>query len=250
MHKDQTRIKNVLLPLIMDAVLSADPKAERDCTVLNRAFLQGPDPLFLMETCPAEFTLLCRHLGLPESEGRDAIEQAHWRGPGVLLPPGETGLPPDFIEASLGDMSQAPLAWRREAVWLFLAAMSDTTEEDYKPEISLLERFQRAMRAGQKFARVMDDPMTTPWVVADIALTKFLKTTVFTLDEAGIPHTDQDVGFYMAYKAGHPVAAVHYGDKIFYGTIPNTTLDDCGVTVDVKVSESYGFIRVDSTRMT
>lgn len=98
MHKDQKRIKGALLPRVMDRVFGTDPASERDCTILNRAFLQGPDPLFLMETCPTEFEDLCRLLALTVEEGRDAIEQAHWKGPGVLLE--GTGLPHAGIRES------------------------------------------------------------------------------------------------------------------------------------------------------
>lgn len=242
MHKDQLRVQRALIPSLFDRVYGTDAASERDCTVLNRCFLQGPDPLFLMETCSKEFTTLCEMLRLDEAEGRDAIERAHWEGPGVLLD-ADKGI---GLSACVEDERFETTPWKREALWLILASVSDTTEEDYKQDVTFVERLQRAMGAGIQFAfqiRRIADGYRTPATLALMALTKFDNTTVFTQDARNIPTTDQDIGFYLAYKRGHPAAAVHHGDKTFYGTIPGTTLDEQGIQVDVKVSESYGFVR-------
>jgi hypothetical protein len=251
-HKDQIRVRDALLPSMMDRVYASESSAERDCTVLNRAFLQGPDPLFLMETCPKEFTALCGELDLSEVLGRDAIEQAHWRGPGILLD--GQGIPLDYLKqkrrALLGQ-SDEPLtpisdAWKREALWLILASLSDTTEEDYKKDITFIERLQRvtaaAINFGDLLTRYSERPVG-PMGTALQALNEFDASTVFTRDAQGIPLTDVDHGFYIGYKRGYEVVGVHHGDKTFYGTVPGTTLHEQGVKVDVNVSESYGFVR-------
>ena len=85
MHKDQKRVMDVALPAIATRIHDDTPASERDCTVLNRLLVQGPDPLYLMETCPEEFARICQDLGLDVAAGRDAIESAHWQGPAVLL---------------------------------------------------------------------------------------------------------------------------------------------------------------------
>lgn len=243
MHKDQKRIKSAFLPRVMDRVFAETPEAERDCTILNRAFLQGPDPLFLMETCPTEFRDLCGLLALTLEEGRDAIESAHWQGPGVLLE--GTGLPPRQIEESdLGDDHRPPLAWRREMLWLCLAALSDTTEEDYKPDVTMLERLRRAMASGQRFAVLMTGVSgTSPVHLALGALHQFEASCVWADDANGVPVCDEDAGFYIGYKRGWKVVGVRHGNKTFFGTTPDTTLEEQGVKVDEKVSESYGFVR-------
>jgi len=259
MHKDQKRVQGALLPFIMDRVFEDTPEAVRDCTVLNRALIQGPDPLFLMETCPAQFESLCRHLGLTTECGRDAIEQAHWRGPGVLL--AGTGLPTDWRDPETGSkllgMSDFKEPWLREALWLVLASVSDTTEEGYQKDTSILVRMQRAMRAGTNLeanlktyhmallsgAAGSRPEFRSALTDAFLAAEKFIATTVFTPDANGIPVTDVDAGFYVGYKRGFKVMGVRAGDKVFYGTTPDTTLDAQGVKVDEKVSESYGFVR-------
>ena len=241
MHKDQDRIRTALLPFLVGHTLEKSPEAERDCTVLNRAFLQGPDPLLIMELCPEEFKVLCKCLGLSVESGQDAIEQAHWRGPGILLA-GGTGLPHGFVDACGGDVSGFSLAWRQEALWLVLASLSDTTEEDYKSSVTVLERLRRVVTAGQRLTTLLER-RGSPWNTAETALRDFAAATKFELNASDIPCTDQDVGFYLAYKAGHHVAGVRHGDKVFYGCMPGVTLDQVGVKVDEKVSESYGFVR-------
>ena len=81
MHRDQKQVHNILVPLLTGRCLEETPVAERDATMLNRAFLQGPDPLFLMEACPGPFAALCFRLDLDLAAGREAIERAHWQGP-------------------------------------------------------------------------------------------------------------------------------------------------------------------------
>lgn len=240
MHKDQRRVRDALLPTLLDRIY--DAASERDCTILNRAFLQGPDPLFLMETCPREFSALCGLLKLDVAEGCDAIERAHWQGPGVLLD-ADGGI---TLGGNYTDPRFETTPWKREALWLVLASVSDTTEEDYKKDITFAERMQRAMGAGIQLARKcrrIADGYGPVSLHAHMSLANFDRTTVFT-EVGGVPITDVDHGFYIAYKKGHQVAGVRHGDKTFYGTIPGTTLDEQGIKVDVKVSESYGFVRV------
>lgn len=259
MHKDQKRVKDVLLPQIMDRVLSDSQEAERDCTVLNRALIQGPDPLYLMETCPEQFKLLCKHLFLDVEVGKDAIVKAHWQGPGVLLD--GTGLPTDWkdpvTKERIYGADDFKVEWRREALWLILVSFSDCTESGYGPETTILERLQRATRAATNFesalkmywisalrgfdGRSADD--RSAFGDAIDSAKKFAETTAFTFDERGFPHTSADVGFYVAYKQGHKVCAVSAGDKVFWGTTPDTTLAEQRLTVDVELSPSFGFVR-------
>lgn len=241
MHNDQRRIKSSLLPFLMERVLSDDPVAVQDCTVLNRATIQGPDPLLIMLLCPWQFTSLCRCLGLTDVQGRKAIEMAHVQGPGVLLE--GTGIPANLMD-TWQEGQTLSLSWRKEALWLVLAGLSDTTEEGYTEETSILERFRRVTKATSAFHEMMIHPQCNPWTQAIVALKKFEASCVWTMDARGIPLTTEDHGFWAGYRAGHRCVAVTHGDKTFYGTIPGETLQSCGVTVDEKVSESYGFVRL------
>lgn len=238
-HKDQKRVQDALLPFVMDRVLSEDPAAVRDCTVLNRALIQGPDPLFLMETCPEAFEALCDHLNLPVEQGRDAIEKAHWQGPGVLLL--DRGLPPK-IEPT----DHIPVEWAREALWLILASMSDCTEQGYGGEISIVERLRRVATATSSMtmttASLEAEDGMAPFRIAIEEMQKFVDTTSFTEDANGIPLTDVDHGFYVGYKRGFKAVAVKAGTLTFYGTTPDTTLEAQGITVDKSISPSFGIV--------
>jgi hypothetical protein len=235
-HKDQARVQSVLLPLVTDKVLAEDDsQAVRDCTVINRLFIQGADPLFIMEAAPVVFARLCEALGLDVDAGRKAIESAHWQGPGCLLD--GTGLSGDPC-----DLSTLSEANRTEALWLVLAACSDCTEEGYGEDTSLTERVQRGLAAALKVL----DILAKPYRVLDAAnasLRDFVATTEFTPDPRfGKPMSDQDHGFYVGYKQGHTCVAVQAGSLTFYGTVPSTTLEDEGVTVDKPLSPQFGIV--------
>lgn len=237
-HKDQDRVRSALLPFLMDLTFSEDPAAVQDCTVLNRVLVQGPDPLLLALICPDEFAEVCRALALSVESGRDAIEQAHWRGPGILLE--GHGIPFDLM----GPFENLLEAWRREALWLFLASMSDCTEEGYQAHVGLLARMRRVTQSTNRLSR-----MAFNRTIGDImfnaltAMKAFRTSTVMTPDANGIPVTDVDHGFYVGYKAGYKVVGVKAGNNIFYGTTPDTTLAEQRLTVDVELSPSFGFVR-------
>lgn len=243
MHKDQKRVKDVLLPQIMDRVLGESREAERDCTILNRALIQGPDPLYLMETCPQEFASLCGHLDLDVEVGKDAIGKAHVQGPGILLL--DTGLPSTAEALPV----QVPVQWKREALWLLLASMSDCTEQGYGAEVPLRERLARCQQASIRLATRFEagispspESLTTALRMAAEFMSYTTENTVFTLDARGFPHTSADIGFYVAYKRGHKVCAVSAGDKVFWGTTPDTTLVAQNITVDINISPCFGFV--------
>jgi hypothetical protein len=205
----------------------------RDCTVLNRLLIQGPDPLFLMETCPREFEELCGGLGLSVKDGRAAIEMAHWKGPGCLLV--GQGITHDTV-ASPNPLKE----WRQEALWLILAAMSDCTEEGYGVEISIVERLQTQVRMVRRLISVLEvgDLMS----LALAYLKEFTYELTYTVDEKGIPHATKDTAFYLLYKQGFKCVAVHTKGPVFYGTTPDTTLVEQGVEVDKQISPQFGLI--------
>lgn len=237
-HKDQARVESVLLPHLTNRVQAeGDNQAVRDCTVINRLLVQGPDPLFIMESAPTVFDRLCASLDLDVKEGRSAIESAHWQGPGCLL--AGTGLSTDVpVEQLYTDMPQSQ---RSEALWLVLAACSDCTEEGYGEAVSLTERIQRGLTASIKVMDVL--ARETVLDVAIETLNEFLATTEFTTDPLfGKPMTDKDHGFYVGYKKGFPCVAVNAGSLTFYGTVPSTTLEDEGVTVDKLISPHFGIV--------
>lgn len=237
MHKDQKRVMDVALPAIATRLHDDSPEAQRDCTVLNRLLIQGPDPLYLMESTPGwMFADLCTGLELDVDVGRDAIEKAHWQGPGVLLGNGK-GMPTEGIAD--GDIVTD---WRREALWLVLASMSDCTEEGYSEETTLRDRIKRANAAVAKLAYHLakgDDL----WALALKSLEKFNATTAFEVDAKGIPHATEDHAFYVLYKQGYKCVAVHTdGGPIFYGTTPDSSLAAWGVEVDKELSPQFGLV--------
>jgi len=238
MHKDQKRVQEVALPAIAGRIVDDSPAAVRDCIVLNRLLIQGPDPLFLMEACPEEFSELCRGLGITVEDGASAIEKAHWQGPGSLLLGTGLGTSTDF--------SDVPKEWRQEALWLILASMSDCTEEGYGEAITLVERVRKQARAIGRLSRMaFNRSLGELMFLALGSLKTFIATTKYTVDEKNIAHATEDHAFYVLYKAGFKCVAVHTaGGPIFYGTTPDTSLAECGVTVSKQISPQFGLVFV------
>lgn len=239
MHRDQKRVRDALLPQIMDIVTADTYDAKRDCTILNRALLQGPDPLYLAETCPDDFEHLCAHLGVDPAVGLDDIARAHVDGPGALLD--GRGIPLD----AKPEGTFLPTKLRGEALWIILASMSDCTEQEYGPHTTIRERLSRCQDAATRLSfRVAEwDGGNESAAEAFRLLTEMVASTTFTFDERGLPHAAVDHAFFVAYKLGHRACAVRAGDKVFWGTVPETTLDEQGLAVDVRISPSFGFVR-------
>lgn len=246
MHKDQTRIQELVLPTIAARVVDTSPEAERDCTVLNRLLSQGPDPMYLMEACPEVFRDLCKGLHLTIEEGREAIEKAHWQGPGALLE--GTGIPLEEDPNMALDMKAVPLAFRQEMLWLLMAGVSDVTEGGYKDETPLLDRIRFAHRAAGRMADLITTfSELTPCLISEAynILEDFVDDTPYTMVD-GFPHTHVDHGFYVLFKSGHKVVACHDpSGNIFWGTVPGTTLAEQGITVDKEISPSFGIVFVE-----
>jgi len=245
MHKDQTRVQDTVLPTIAARIHDPSPEAERDCTILVRLLVQGPDPLYLMETYPRSFSNLCVLLALSEDLGRKAIEAAHWQGPATLFEEGTLGMPLDrdavlLKVREMESLAVLPLGWRQEILWLLMAQCSDCTEEGYKEKTTLLERIQRATTAGGRLQDLTKLGMEEVCIQAFRTLGDFIDKTPVETDDAGHPHTNVDHGFYVLYKRGHECVAVHTEKDIFWGTIPSTSLEEQGVQVDKLVSPQFG----------
>jgi len=236
MHKDQTRVKEIVLPLIATAIHEETPEAERDCTVLNRLLSQGADPLFIMEAAPIEFEVLCDMMRVTVDEGRQAIENAHWMGPATLLGDG-SGLDVDDLK---WDCKQK----RLEGLWLILAACSDSTEQGYTEETTILERVRRAFNAVSTLrgAMSLDGSVLNLDQFAQGKLRDFIESTKFEVDEDGVPHATEDHSFYVLYKQGYKCVAVHTDGPTFYGTTPDTTLEEQGISVDKEISPHFGLV--------
>ena len=246
-HKDQKAVRDRVLGLMLGRALAKDdPVAERDCTVMVRLLIQGPDPLFLMEACPEEFRICCQAVGLSVDQGRDGIERAHWHGPGVLLE--GTGINVGGEVPNLKDLS---LANRQELLWLILADLSVCTEEGYTDKFSLGDRLRVAAKVISTltlFAQtVQDSSFKGLYRSIVIHLEKWQSETEFRTDlpgMEGIPFAVEDHGFYLGYKSGHSVVAVRAGNNLFIGTVPSTSLEAQGIAVDKEISPQFG-IRFD-----
>lgn len=239
MHKDQLRALETWLPRHQAKAMSDAPSDIRDYTVMLRLWVQGPDPLFLMETCPRLFKDLCRNLGISEANGREGIEAAHWQGPGVLL--AGTGL-------NLKDPANTPhdledsVRLSQEALWILLARASSCTEEGYDETMPEREKIAIGQTAAIELYKLSIWDRRELWKTVKSELAKLTATIEFTLDERGFPHTDKDHGFYLAYKLGFSVAAVKAGPHTFWGTTPETTLEEQGIVVDKIISPSFGIV--------
>jgi hypothetical protein len=229
MHKDQKRLEEVTLPALTARIASDDPQSIQDCTVLNRLFNQGPDPLFLSLVSSADFAELCWTLHLSLRSGQEAIQRAHDQGPGALLV--DKGFQPG---AALGPMNTP------EVLWLVLAGASNCTEAGYSEDVSMVERIRRAMAAVHRLRTIVAGGEEL--VAAAQTLREFESRTVFTTGPNGVPTTDRDEGFYVAFRAGHKIAAVKADGLTFYGTIPGTSLDAEGIKVDKKISDQFGIV--------
>jgi hypothetical protein len=227
MHKDQTRVAKVLVPAILGVVGSEEAQAVTDATMLNRMLIQGPDPLFIMQSSPDYFAELCRRLDLTVEEGTEAIESAHNQGPGVFLRE-DLGLTEANWASSLENETRM-----KEALWLILASISDCTEGGYPAEVSMTERIRRAMAPAVELAEIINGNRAAKQglVLHAIAeLTKRMRVAEFTKDpDFGKPMGDDDFAFYVGYKLGHSCVAVQQGPLTFFGTIPGTTLEAEGV---------------------
>lgn len=237
MHKDQARVKDTFLPHLMDRIISNDAAAVLDCTLLNRLCLQGPDPLFIMETCPDAFRQICHRVGLAEAEGRAAVEAAHTKGPGVLLDSG-TGIDPDVV---ITDMVPLSLSARQEILWLLLASCSDCTEGGYQASTSLAERIRRAVGSCTRFTALTAYDSLVLAGKACTAAGRFF--CGYTQDPRfDVPLFTEDIGFYVGFKMGFKVVAVQAGNNTFYGTSGTTTLADHGIVVDKALSPTFGIV--------
>ena len=108
--------------------------------------------------------------------------------------------------------------------------------------MSLTERVQRALSASLKVLDILAKPGRV-MDAANESLNDFVASTSFTIDPLfGKPMTDKDHGFYVGYKKGFPCVAVNAGSLTFYGTVPSTTLEDEGVTVDKLISPHFGIV--------
>jgi len=244
MHKDQKRIKDVLLPQIVAAVHDDSPEARRDCTMLNRMLIQGPDPLYLMEACPEVFEQLCNTLALTVEQGTQGVETAHWQGPGIFFVDG-TGLDPSFMnpteEDGIDSIEDLPVHTRQEILWLILAGNSDCTEDGYGDKVSQLERIRRQATAISRLTwHCRDESLDLIDHALDF-MNEFIATTPIVFDENGIPHSNADHAFYVLYKQGYKAAAVHTPTKTtFWGTVPGTSLEKQGIEVARVLSPQFG----------
>jgi hypothetical protein len=140
----------------------------------------------------------------------------------------------------------APKAHRKEALWLYLASFSDCTEGGYTEDVTLLERLERASLAvSDLIGEVFSDRAFahTYRERAIQSMCRFIDTTDFSRDLLfGIPLGTEDHCFYVGYKLGHPAVAVRAPGLTFYGTIPTTSLEEQGITVDKQISPQFGIV--------
>ncbi len=58
-----------------------------------------------------------------------------------------------------------------------------------------------------------------------------------------IPLYTSDIGHYLAYRSGHPIAAVRAADGlVFYGTDGSVTLSEAGIACDKQITDYFGIV--------
>jgi hypothetical protein len=193
----------------------------------NRALNQGTDPELLLRTVPEAVMSVGGRLGLSREQATKAIQTAHRTGPGSLSK--------DSAE---------------EWLWLILAKHSlDEAAKPVRPEDVLAESARKIV----EFERYAFDYTSEP-TIARRALMRDAKefrdqiiqrtTPVGDAPQgSGIPLYDSDMGFYAAYRTGHPVAAVRDANGlVFYGTDGSVTLEAAGIKVDKLLSPTFGIV--------
>lgn len=186
----------------------------------NRSLHQGADPEFLRRTAPASVKRLADLLGLDESEAHRAIEQAHKLGPGSLAE----------------DSAQ-------EWLWLLMAmhSLDEAKQDDVDPG-EVMRRSAHCLVDFEKFASACEDPETDARNQRERFIQEYRPIGDADLGE-GIPLYDSDIGHYVAYRSGIPVAAVlsKHG-LVFYGSDGSVTLKESGVEVDKELSPYFGIV--------
>ncbi|MBI4434916.1 hypothetical protein HY635_03850 [Candidatus Uhrbacteria bacterium] len=185
----------------------------------NRCLNQGTDPELLLRTVPESVHAIAQRLGLTPEQAEQAIQAAHRTGPGSL--------PKDS-----------------PAEWLWLALAEHSLDEATKPKEP--ERVLAA--SARKIVEFERYAGSEPDVERDArAFRETILERTKPIDDApqgsGIPIYDSDLGFYAAYRTGHPVAAVRTPDGlVFYGTDGSVTLEAAGITVDKLLSPTFGIV--------
>ncbi len=250
MNNDQIRVRDALAPL----VLGASPE---DATVLNRCFLEGADPLFIMRMLGAEFDVICKKIDVDPQKAKEGIETAHTQGPGVFLKETAVGFGIVYVPRKKGFRVKWKMEDTRaneygpEIIWLILAGCS-RIEGGFTKETSLEDRLREAFECVSKasaFAdRCMDDYYEAGYDdlhnFAAATLLEFQERTLFKELDLGngtsVPLGESNEAFYIGYKRGYPAVAVSAKDATFFGTSPNTTLKEQGIRVDKEVSPHFG----------
>lgn len=185
----------------------------------NRALNQGTDPELLLRTVPESVHAIATKLGLTPDQARKAIQTAHRTGPGSL--PKDSS--EEWLWLSLAEHSLDEATKPKEPERVLAASARKIVEfERYAGGNPDVERDARAFREGilERTKSIGDAPQGS-----------------------GIPLYDSDLGFYAAYRTGHPVAAVKTPDGLtFYGTDGSTTLKEAGITIDKELSPVFGIV--------
>lgn len=185
----------------------------------NRALQQGTDPELLRRTVPESVYTVAATLGLTPEQADNAITRAHRTGPGLL-----------------------PIDSADEWLWLTLAKHSvDETNTPQEPAQVLAESARRIV-AFERYAASMPNVEGDARAYREtiIARTQSIGTAPLG---SGVPLYENDLGFYVAYRTGSPVAAVRTPEGLtLYGTNGSTTLADAGITVDKQLSDTFGIV--------
>lgn len=249
---DQKNLQSDFLPTLINVIGTDTEESKQMAMVMNRSCVAGIDPFLLGQLCPDDFARACYILSLTVDEGYDAILLAHQRGPGALLFNG-TGIPDTAtnltdIDALTGDFwSHREL--REEALWVLMADCTSSQVEGESHDF--LFRMRETVQACVSFHRMVES-LSKAYILDEVIPIIRNMTQNLTYVDMGdkaipnVPVTDQDVGFFLLYKAGNRCCGVKSnkpGSPTFYGVNAGCgTLADYGVKCDKYLSEQFGLV--------
>lgn len=186
----------------------------------NRALQQGADPEFLRRTSPFAFAQLARKIGLSAEQAHAAIERAHKFGPG------------SFAEDSAEEM-----------LWLLMVKHSaDEMENAHATCAEIVRRSAHHLVEFERYASQADHPEQDAREHRE-ELIRITQPIGIAEQGENIPLYTSDIGHYLAYRSGHPVAAVRASNGlVFYGTDGSVTLSEAGIACDKQISDFFGIV--------
>jgi hypothetical protein len=192
---------------------------QKFATLANRTLNQGADPAWLLVVTPESVKKLADSFGLSSDQVEKTIASLHSAGPGALI----QDSPEEFLWLILAKYSVDEAQKSKDPTKVVAASARKMVEfENYVAGNASFENDAREYRKVmiEKIQSVGDAPLGN-----------------------NVPLFANDLGFYIAYRSGHSVAAVRAIDgTVYYGTNGTKTLEEADVQVDKALSPHFGIV--------